>query len=1021
MQIIKRLMLFLVLLVPAIAFASTTINPYGGHTAWTLHVMGNGTTLASVMESVKLVISPIGGGSFKYLLLFMGVTGFCILAIQAGFNPAANLFKMFSYILVVWVVTLTSTTLKANVDVMDHVTNQDTFVQDVPAIVAVPAALVSEVGHYLTVTMQTSFSTPDEFALTSGGYNIFNRITQDLDNFKLTNPELQRSMSAFTGDCVVPAIAQHRMSAADLLTSTNLWTTLSAASSDVVLTRYFYQQPTAAERASGVSAATGQPLGVSSENVSCSFAYNTITSELQAHARVLLDASASAWTHSGVVTPYETMMNLWIEKTSTGQVAGGGSYSTPQGLILQKSLANTMSGNFRDAAVSSGNSEVLLGLSIAQAEQSQKSGWITSAALFKNMMGYVYTTLQAFIFAIVPVMVVCLMIPGLGKKIFVNYGQILIWLTLWEPMLSIVNYLVTLFALDGAKSALAASGAVTMANSWVVSEGANTMQIAASFLMTSVPLLCWGLVNGAMAFTDFISHGIGSSFAMTAGAQAATGNVSLNSGQMNNFNSNKFDTASKSTVGNQSTVAFLNAGISEANNNLGGSTATTAAGQMSKKQSIGNSNSDGFTHANTTGSSKGTNDGDSYSRQLGRNQGNEDRVSKGHDESRDQSQSQSAAQGFVAAGAIAASLGTNANEGTTGNVVRANQENIAVSTKVSAGRKAGGAGGQAPGPAGAQALAGAPGTAGAAAGAGGAAPSASAAALPGHPAPGAQPGASKGGKGTAGLDMSGSAGNTTSNTASLASANSLGKSGSNNQTGTNTWTDGKTGTRASGESSKDSLGKSKSHSESGSNGESITRAKGQTGGVSMQESRAHTQSSSLTSSNSFDWASSVSQDDINWAMGYGDTPNNYAEQKQALDKFYAKAFSEYKAAGNAVEKAATSLGGAGKKDNAAFGQLPTNQNADFFSGYESVSGAPSYNSVKGGVDSMRNSSIESLKGVEKGTEVFGPRLQPATGSDGFAHSDKSSLHVEEALAVGGIGIIGFGIADKFLGKKGGVK
>jgi len=588
MKFFKYLLVSLMLLLPAFASAapggSETISPPGLN-AWEMHVMGNGPIIKSILESVKLVIAPDhGGGGFLTLMLFMSITGFCILAIQAGFNPGANLFKMFGYLFVVLIVSLTATRMKANLVVVDPISNTADMVVGVPAIVAIPAAVVSGIGHYLTETIQQNYSAVGQSAsLSESGFDIFGKIQSDLDQFTIARPELQRSMAAFVTDCTVPALAQHRIATADLFNSNDLLKTLENAKSPVFLTRYFAEAPARTDGTPQTS------LGLASDLVTCTEAYDKIKVDMDKHAQQLLKASSAEWTRSGVMVPFEQTLQTYVEHANIGRGENGGIYGRPNGIITQKALINTMGGDFRQAAISTGNNELLMGLQITQAEQSQKSGWVTSAAVFKNMMGYVYTTLQAFIFAIVPIVTIALLIPGLGKKIFVNYGQILVWLTLWEPMLSIVNYLVTLFRMEGVRNAVQQSGGFTMMNSWVLSEGANNMVIAASFLGTMVPILCWGLVTGAMAFNEFISQGVGSSFAMSAGANAATGVTSMNNTNMGNVSNNKFDNAHKSTVGNQSVMAHEVAGVMTTNDDRGGHQISANGANFSQQMSLAKS------------------------------------------------------------------------------------------------------------------------------------------------------------------------------------------------------------------------------------------------------------------------------------------------------------------------------------------------------------------------------------------------------------------------------------------------
>lgn len=603
MKFIRYLLVSLFLMFPA-AFASddNLIKPPGKDT-WEMHVMGNGPVIASVLESVKLIIAPESGGSgFRTLVLFIALLGFCILAVQAGFNPGANLFKMFGYLFVVWVVTLTTTQLKANIIVIDPVTRTNTFVAKVPAVVALPAAVVSGIGHYLTTQIEQAYSKPgQDLSLTGAGFDIFGKVQADLDQYTVAQPELRQSMAAYVADCAVPAIARQRLTATELYTSKNLMETLAKAQSGTTLTRYYEARPGAA--------AVSSTFDVKSDIIECNKAYPKLVKAMEAHAQQMLDAGSKEWTRSGVMVPFEGVLQTFMEKANAGVGAGGGSYGRPTGMITQKALINTMGGDFRQAAVQTGNNELLMGVQVSQAEQSQKSGWVTSAAIFKNMMGYVYTTLQAFIYAITPIVVIALMVPGLGKKIFVNYGQILVWLTLWEPMLSIVNYLVTLFRMEGLANATAGSGGITMMNTWTTSEAANNMVIASSFLGTMVPILAWGLVTGAMAFNDFISQGIGSSFAMSAGAAAATGSVGLNSMSMNKLDANKFDNAHKSTVGYQSVMAHEAPGALTASMDHGGRTesanasAITAQGQFSQANAKMSAVGDTTTNSKSAGTS----------------------------------------------------------------------------------------------------------------------------------------------------------------------------------------------------------------------------------------------------------------------------------------------------------------------------------------------------------------------------------------------------------------------------------
>lgn len=577
------------LLFSGAALAESVVSPGGGG-PWNFYAMGNGEAIASILGAIKLMMSPDEGNSgYGTVLLFMAIVGFVVLAAQAGFNPGKHLGRMFGYVLVVWMIMLTTTSIKANVRVYDPVTNYDTVVSRVPALVAVPAALVSEIGVWMTRKMEDVFTVPSELTLSAGaseglggGYNLFGRMMADADSYTITNPDLKRSLAAYAADCVVPAIARGKLSVQkDLLQSNDMMQSLSHAQHPSIMTTYSVRNG-----ATPSCSAKAEEAGALGAVMSCSEAYACIALDMEKSAEELLTAGSKSWGTTGVMVPYETAM------ASALQVAAGGgganayaNYARPQGFILQKSLMSSMRGSFRQAAVQTGNNELLMAASISQAEQAQKSGWWTAAEVFKNLMGYIYTVLQAFLFAIVPVIIIALMIPGLGAKIFVNYSQLLIWLALWMPLLAIINYLITLFGKQDLYSVWSLSGGPTMQTEWTVSEKTNNLVVAAQFLGTSVPILALGLVKGAMAFTEFVSHGIGSSLATQAGASASSGNMSMGNMSMDNVSANKYNTAMSSSVGSQDVMAYMNGGTAQQTFGMGGTAATANGGSVTQSLS----------------------------------------------------------------------------------------------------------------------------------------------------------------------------------------------------------------------------------------------------------------------------------------------------------------------------------------------------------------------------------------------------------------------------------------------------
>lgn len=611
-------LLMLGLVAPDFAFAQTVKPP--GATDWDLYVYGNGRVVFDILMGIKMLMVPDSGETgFVSLLLVMATLGFLTLAVAAGFDPGKNLLKMFGYILVVWLVTFGSTKLTANVVIIDLARSQNGTaasepyrVSGAPALVVLPAALTSEVGQYFTRVIETYFTVPGEFKLSGQGvgqFNLFGKMMQESTQYVLTSPELKRSLSAYAADCVVPAMSLGKLKGPvrlpdgtsgvaggteALLRTYDVTATLGTAANPAILTKYFPFDTKDTAWQAVASAEAGQLSDKADDLeryqstgvlVSCASAWTMLSNDLNNHAELLVKAGADAWSKTGVMVPFETAMTTLISQTAAPGAALGANYSRPSGFILQQAMVNSMNGSFRQAAIQTGNNELMQAAALSQAEQQQKSAWAASFSVFNNMMGYVFTVLQAFIFALTPLIIIALMVPGLGRSIFANYAQVLIWLTLWQPMLALINFIIVLFATESLSTTISMEGGISMANKALLSEKTNDLMIAAGFLGTMTPLLSWGIVKGAMAFTEFISKGVGSEFSSQAGAAAATGNMNMNNLSMDNASMNKYSTAMSSQVGAQGVITDMSAASMLGRQDAGGASATANAAKLASANS----------------------------------------------------------------------------------------------------------------------------------------------------------------------------------------------------------------------------------------------------------------------------------------------------------------------------------------------------------------------------------------------------------------------------------------------------
>jgi len=566
------------------AFAGGTLNPAGGN-AWELYVFGNGQVVYAILNSVSAMVGDPG---YHDLLEFVGVLGIFGAAIVSGFD-ASKMPRMLAFVIGAFIVLYTSLDVTANIMVEDPVTNYTNVATGVPAVVGVPAAVISDIGHWLTNKVEQDFSLPNDLTVSGGdGFNLANSLTQAATQAQILDPYLRNSFSNYVQNCVIPELANGTMNADTLLNSTDMWAAMQT-SNQAVLTPYY---------------SSNNPNGTL---VPCTTAYSDITGALTQDSQALLTANSNQWGPAGasLVANELTSALSFLSNNTVNQPADQA--------ILQAATINMFNSSaLQQGAALTGNNGMMISMALAQATQSQVSSWYTGAQIFNSLMGYIYSVLQAFLFAITPILFAALLIPGFGFAILKNFTQVLLWLILWQPMLAIVNYIMSLYGQQAYGGVLATAGGFTDMNLPVISEQASHMALAAGFLGTMVPMIAWGLVKGSLAFSDFIMSAGGGAFASQAAQQAASGNVTLDNQSMNNDSFNSKNFTHSLAVGESAMDTTFGLGAVNHDTQLGGSSLTDAAGAINDSYSSGTSAGTG------TSSSQGTSSGMSLTSGAGR-------------------------------------------------------------------------------------------------------------------------------------------------------------------------------------------------------------------------------------------------------------------------------------------------------------------------------------------------------------------------------------------------------------------
>ena len=541
--------------VPGLAIAET-MTPAGGDT-WTFYGYGNGYALAQILEAIKRLTDPDSNPGFRNLALFLAMAGFLTMCFTGILGGSLQKVAMYFAGMILTVYMLFS--LKVDILIEDMVwdgVGSPQFIQrieGVPAAIGLPAVVISEIGMWATNGIETNFTTPnfENLRISEGApVGMAASMLNDMKKIRLTDPYLRSSIQSFMNDCALPNIFSGKISPVTLITSQNAWGVLGNNLNRAVYTVVY----DSTDPNGGMQA--------------CDEAYASIDNRLQTAAPTLLNGMREAspfWLQQAAGS---TALAQAALDDSFRWASGGSAVQDATGLATQAAIAEMYSGTYEYAAMATGSNELISALNMEQARRAQQSGWYSTAILFRDMAGYFFAILQAFVIGLAPIVFAAVLVPGLGKKMGTSYAQVMTWLILWWPGLAIVNYIMMLY-FQGQTAGYLADG-LTMANMSAVSDMSDKMVMASGFMSTLVPAIMWGLVSGSgYAFTSALDRASGSQQAATAANNMSTGAASAGQVSMNNANMNAHQTSHRYSSGEEVSAHHVGVGASQVTNMSG--------------------------------------------------------------------------------------------------------------------------------------------------------------------------------------------------------------------------------------------------------------------------------------------------------------------------------------------------------------------------------------------------------------------------------------------------------------------
>jgi len=572
----------------------------GSNTAWTVYAFGNAQAVSDALRSLT---NFAASGTFQSIVSMVAVIGVLGVGLSGGFNPAMAK-RFIGYVVGVFITcyALFGVTnggpLVVNIEVIDSVDNTWKAPVTVPAVVGIPASMISTAGYQLTRAIEASFPIPDELKMSNGApFNLVAAMLNDASQAKITDPNLASSLAYYAQDCFTVGVAQGALTAQTLITSSDFLNDIHF-SNQAIMVNTLLQDP------------VGQP-GI----VSCDAAWNLINNKVNEQGTTASGflKNASAWSQTPALNVVDADADRVLQYATNNGINDGGA------AIKQAAVLSAFKSAYSQTSAQTGNNEFLTNIAMAQATEAQRTSWIVGAEIFNRTMGYIFAILQVFVYAITPLVLCAALVPGLGLALLKNFAQIMLWLAIWQPMLAIVNFIVISMQqsdLGGALSTGTGGYGFTLQNMGIITEKTSNLRAAASFVGTMVPALAWAMVKGSVDFSRVIGSAVGENFAAGAANTMATGGYSINNASMDSFTANKHSIAATGAWGNGQNT---NSATGSAKNDWGGSELPTKEGQhmsMTPSMQMGTQHAGSAGTAASDGIVGGTNAAASHSAAL---------------------------------------------------------------------------------------------------------------------------------------------------------------------------------------------------------------------------------------------------------------------------------------------------------------------------------------------------------------------------------------------------------------------
>ncbi len=396
-----------------------------------IYSIGDSLFLQQVLNALAMIT---GTGSFMALVKIGFLMGIIFIVLQAIVDAGRSL--SFQHALIGWLLFSLFFGATAAVRINDVYTGQVRVVGNVPYGVAATGSIISTVGYRTTELFEQAFSTP---TMTSYGFaealQVLAKTRQAfMDKTELgvvntpnfgTTDDIVRSWENYIKDCTLVGVDLNLKPFPSIMGTTDPRAALQF-NSDIYGTQIFLggavSEPTCTEAWVPLNAATDSPAWASgAERI----------------LRARLDNTGALFT--GAVSPTAATDRVDMAVSQLGLASAS---------ARQYILAAVLSPALEEATVGKNLSEqgFTHALMARDAIERRNSEWAAGQSMFFNVMRPALTFIEAFTYAIAPLIAFLFGIGMVGIKAGGKYVLTLIWIQLWMPLLAIINLFISMSA-----------------------------------------------------------------------------------------------------------------------------------------------------------------------------------------------------------------------------------------------------------------------------------------------------------------------------------------------------------------------------------------------------------------------------------------------------------------------------------------------------------------------------------------------------------------------------------------------